>query len=169
LSTLRLDLVPLTPALAAAERAGTEALATALEAPIPSDWPPQFYEPDDLDRMERLLQDERNSGWTLYYLIQRAPTRAVVGVAGFSGRPSAEGLVEIGYGVVPAFRRLGFASEAVTALLEFAFRDTRVRTVQAETFPHLVGSIGVLRRTGFQPASGTGRGREGALRFHRSC
>ena len=52
LTTSRLDLIPMTRALAGAERAGGVALATALDVPEPAEWPPDFYEADDLERME---------------------------------------------------------------------------------------------------------------------
>lgn len=166
LATPNLDLVPLTLALAAAERAGAEALAEALHATVPAGWPPQYYEADDLERMEGLLHDERNAGWTLYYMIRRTPERAAVGVVGFNGRPKLEGTVEIGYGVIPAYRRRGFATEAVAALLDFAYQDPSVSAVVAETFPHLPASIGVLLRTGFRLMPGAGRG--GALRYRHT-
>jgi RimJ/RimL family protein N-acetyltransferase len=166
IATSRLDLVPLTRALAAAERAGPLSLGGALEALVPPDWPPEYYELDDLDRMERLLRDDGNAGWTLFYLIERSPRRTLVGVAGSGGRPTPQGVVEIGYGVVPAFRRRGIATEAVTALVEFAFHDLAVTAVAAETFPHLEGSIGVLRRAGFERLPDPGR--NGTIRFQCS-
>ncbi len=153
----------MTPALAGAERAGGGALATALEVPVPAEWPPDFYEADDLERMEHLLDDPANAGWALYYLILRAPVRALVGVAGYSGRPTDHGVVELGYSVVPAHRRQGLATEAVAALLEHAFQQPSVRLVVAETFPHLSSSIGVLLRNHFHLSAEPGRG--GALRY----
>ncbi|HTR20717.1 MAG TPA: GNAT family protein [Gemmatimonadales bacterium] len=165
LATPSLELIPMTGALAAAEHSGRAALAAALRVPVPAEWPPQFYEADDLDRMTRLLHDERNAGWTLYYLVRRAPARTLVGVAGFGGRPTTKGVVEIGYGLLAEHRRMGLATEAVMALLEFAFHHPSVEMVVAETFPHLQASIGVLQRTGFRLDSESGRG--GALRFQR--
>ena len=163
LTTRRLHLVPMTLQLAEAERAGATTLTAALRADVPPDWPPDFYDDEDLDRMRRLREDPANEGWALYYLIQRTPRPAVVGVAGFSGRPSHDRAVEIGYSVMPPYRRQGLATEAVAALLDRAFQDANVDTVIAETLPHLPASIGVLMRNGFRLASETGRG--GTLRY----
>ncbi len=148
----------MTPALATAELTGVGALAAALGVEAPAVWPPEFYEADDVERMGRLLEDPANAGWALYYLILRTAPRALAGVAGFAGRPSADGVVEIGYAVLPAHRRLGLASEAVAALLALAFAEPLVGRVVAETYPSLDGSIGVLVRNRFSPSPARGRG-----------
>lgn len=156
----------MTLALAAAERAGAPTLEAAVGAHVAPDWPPEFYEADDLDRMERLVRDPANAGWALYYLIQRAPPRTLVGVAGYAGHPTTDRAVEIGYSLIPSARRRGLATEAVTALLDHAFADPSVETVVAETLPELTASIGVLVRNGFRLAPQPGRG--GALRYELS-
>jgi len=163
LTTPRLDLIPMTRALAGAERAGGVALATALDVPEPAGWSPGFYDADDLARMEHLLDDPTNAGWALYYLILRRPGRALVGVAGYSGQPTDDGVVELGYAVVPAHRRQGLATEAVAGLLDHAFQHPSVHLVVAETFAHLTSSIGVLLRNHFVLSAEPGRG--GALRY----
>jgi RimJ/RimL family protein N-acetyltransferase len=153
----------MTLALAEAERVGAPALAAALGVPAPLAWPPDFYDADDLERMKGLLRDPANDGWALYYLIQRGPPRLLVGVAGYGGRPTAAGVVEIGYGVLPAHRRLRFATEAVAALVAHAFAEPSVHMVIAETFPQLAGSIGVLERNHFR--LGAAPGHRAALRY----
>jgi len=97
-----------------------------------------------------------------FVVIPNAPERTLIGTAGYKG-PPVDGAVEIGYGIVRDHRRLGYASEAVTALLERAFAQRSVEQVVAETMPELVGSIGVLRKAGFSHA---GAGSEpGVMRF----
>jgi RimJ/RimL family protein N-acetyltransferase len=125
-------------------------LARLLGAVAPSSWPPELYEPDDLSRMERLLQDPQNHGWTLYYLLTQADPVRLVGVAGFGGAPTAEGVVDLGYSILPEFRRQGLATEAVEALVTFAAADQRVRAIAAQTYPRLAASIGVLSKSGFR-------------------
>jgi ribosomal-protein-alanine N-acetyltransferase len=105
----------------------------------------------------------------LYYLI-RFPDRSggereVIGVAGYAGPPTEDGVVEIGYAVAPEHQRRGYATEATAALLSRAFEDPRVRVVAATTFPSLVASIGVLTKTGFAFA-GAGEG-DGTVRYER--
>ena len=73
----------------------------------------------------------------------------VVGLAGFHAPPDETGMVEIGYRTDPAWRRRGFAREAVTALLERAAREPGVSTVRASVRPDNVASLAVLRPFNF--------------------
>ena len=73
----------------------------------------------------------------------------VVGLCGFKGVPTADGSVEIGYGVAPARRRRGHATEAVRRLIAEA-RRLGVRVVTAETEGGNGPSERVLERNGFR-------------------
>jgi hypothetical protein len=90
----------MTPALLAAEQAGPAALAAALEVATPSVWPPELYDSDDLRRLGNLLANPVNTGWALYYLVERA-TNQLAGVTGFAGAPGADGVVALGYSILP--------------------------------------------------------------------
>lgn len=84
--------------------------------------------------------------WTV---VHRADAEAV-GSVGIKG-PPCEGIVEIGYGVVPTHREQGLAAEAVDAVCRVLFRGGlgRVETSQAETRVDNLPSQAVLRRCGF--------------------
>ena len=73
----------------------------------------------------------------------------VVGNAGFKGPPDAKGIVEIAYGIVPAFEGKGYATEAAGALISFAFSDPRVCIIRAHTLPTSNASMHVLTKNGF--------------------
>ena len=62
--------------------------------------------------------------------------------------PPADGVVEVGYSVVPSWQRRGIATEAVRGLLDAA-RARGARAAAAHTLPHLTPSIGVLTGLGF--------------------
>ena len=72
-----------------------------------------------------------------------------VGNAGFKGPPNVDGMVEIAYGVVPDFQGLGYATEAATALADYAFGTGQVRRVRAHTLPGNNASQRVLTKCGF--------------------
>lgn len=73
----------------------------------------------------------------------------VVGLCGYKHPSSREGKVEIGYGIAKGRRGLGYASRAVTAILDRTRRDTSIAAVIAATAVANVVSQHVLERNGF--------------------
>jgi RimJ/RimL family protein N-acetyltransferase len=152
--TERLELIPATADLCEAEAQGPEVIGRTLRVRVPSSWPPPVFEPDDVERLRRQLErDPASHSWTLYYLVRRATAlaepRELLGIAGYIGPPSAEGVVEIGYAIAAEYQRKGYATEAVRALVTRAFAAAEVVVVAATTYAALEPSIGVLRKTGF--------------------
>jgi RimJ/RimL family protein N-acetyltransferase len=84
-------------------------------------------------------------------------TGEAIGTAGFFG-PPRDGVVEIGYGIVPSRRRRGYAAEAVHALLGLAAAQPGVTEVVAHAEADNVASIRVLEKSGLSY-----QGREGVL------
>ncbi len=60
---------------------------------------------------------------------------------------------------------MGYATEAVAALLEWAFSHSEVKRIIAETYPTLTESIGVMEKNGFRFIGG-GSG-PGIIRYER--
>ena len=82
-------------------------------------------------------------------MVHRADS-VVVGSMGFKGPPDNHGVVEIGYGVVPAFQGRGYATEATEAALETALGHKDVCLVRAHTLPTPNASTRVLEKCGFE-------------------
>ena len=162
--TRRLDLVPATPPLLHAALDGPERLADALGAVVPASWPHEFLDDAALRFVLRRLEEHpEDAGWWLNFAVLRGdPGRTLVGSAGYKGAP-VNGMVEVGYGVVADQRRKGYASEAVGGLLRHAFARADVERVIAETYPSLIGSIGVLISCGFRSIPGGSE--PGVIRF----
>jgi ribosomal-protein-alanine N-acetyltransferase len=163
LATARLDLIPATGPLVRAEIEDLEALFRLLGVEPAADWPPA----DTVDVLpifaEQLEGNPALVGWLSWYWILRGERPVLVGNGGFKGRPGPEGAVEIGYFVRSRFRRQGYATEAATRLLAWAFESPQVAHVVAETMAENVASILVLQRLGFGRA---GVGSEpGLIRF----
>ena len=89
--------------------------------------------------------------WTFGFAIVHSAGRIVIGAASFKGPPGADGVVEIAYGIVPAYRGQGFATEAAQALIGFAFAiaSGQVRVIRAHTLPEPNASTKVLAKCGF--------------------
>ena len=168
--TARLELVAATLDLIAAELTGPDALGAALGVPVPASWPPGEYDEDALGFFTaRLVAGGPAAlGWYNWYALTIDPDgrrESLVAGAGYLG-PPADGLVEIGYSVVPEARRRGFAAEIVRALADRALSSHAVCKVIAHTLASNFASQGVLKRSGFIPA-GCGAEPE-LLRFERS-
>jgi RimJ/RimL family protein N-acetyltransferase len=164
--TERLELVPATTESTRAALAGTGELTTSLGASVPTTWPPTFLDEPSLKyTLERLAEGPEQTGWWLHFIVLKgsAGGRTLIGSGGYKGPPSADGTVEIGYGIVSDHQRRGYASDATRGLVARAFAVPRVRRVIAETLPELQPSIGVLEKCGFRLL---GEGSEpGVIRF----
>ncbi len=147
--TRRLDLVAATLAHIEAELEGPGALAALLGVPIPEGWPPGEYDAAALEFFRGQLQagGPEAVGWYGWYAIARGV--GLVGSAGYLG-PPREGVVEIGYSVVPEARNQGYAREMVSALVAHAFEAPAVREVSAHTSDENVASTRVLLACGFE-------------------
>jgi RimJ/RimL family protein N-acetyltransferase len=73
-----------------------------------------------------------------------------VGGIGLAGLPDNEGTTEIGYVIDEKFRGLGIATEAVKALSDWAFLDSDLQLLRAETPVDNEGSQRVLEKNRFQ-------------------
>lgn len=76
----------------------------------------------------------------------------------------ANGVTEIGYGILEGYRGQGYAAEAVDAAVHWALRQPGVTRVEAETEPDNRASRRVLEKCGFRPAGTVG---EEGPRFFR--
>lgn len=162
IETPRLRLIPATLASLDGALAGHDALAAALDADVPSTWPPEFLDEPALRFMRAQLEAHPDEApwWMWFVLLTRATARPLlIGTGGYKGPPNEAGMVEIGYGIVSDQHRRGYASEAAQGLITNAFADPRVTHVTAETLTDGVASQGVLRVcrfTGPEPGSEPG-------------
>jgi RimJ/RimL family protein N-acetyltransferase len=163
LTTARLRLVPATLLLADAELHNRLEFSHQLRASVPDSWPPPLNDEASMRWMLELLRREpRNGGWALWYWIADTRRPFLIGNGGFKGAPK-DGTVEIGYSLLPAFQKQGYASEAVAALVAWAFSHPDVERVAAETSPELAPSIRLLERAGF--TRGGAPSEKGILRY----
>ena len=150
ITTARLHLVPCSLDVARAAVVRRVELERVLGASVPDDWPTR----DLLDLLpfyaDRLAADPNWLGWGVWLMIH-VPTQTLVGDLGFKGPPDEAGTVEIGYGVLPAFQRQGYATEAVQSLVHWAFEQSNVQRIVAECLADNIPSIRVLERIGMQP------------------
>jgi len=155
LQTHRLRLVAATADVAHAAAADGSRLANLLGVHVPRGWPPPLLTRTAQSFVaDMLARRPETAGWWDWYILRRPqlPTdaEALIGITGFKGPPTRGNSVEVGYAIVDAFQRQGYATEAVTSLIRWAWRDARVHEVRAETYVDMIASMGVMEKCGMQ-------------------
>ncbi len=84
------------------------------------------------------------------WLIVLKSENTMIGYIGFRADPNEEGEIEIAYGSFENFRKKGYMTEAVAAVLDWAFGQKGVKKVIAETDFDNDASHTVLKRNGFE-------------------
>jgi RimJ/RimL family protein N-acetyltransferase len=87
--------------------------------------------------------------WSHGFAVVHRDGQRVIGSVGFREPPDDHGVVEIGYGIVADYQGHGFATEAVQAVLAWAFGSGQVTLVRAHTLPDDSASTRVLAKCGF--------------------
>ena len=166
IETPRLLLLTVTGATLEADRAG-KGLGELLDVIVPPGWPPEFWDQKAIDYLfRRIGRSPHYLGWCRYIALkQPAAPPVLIGGCGSTASPETLEEVEIGYSVLKEFRRHGYVTEALNALVPWIFTHSPVSSVCAQTYPHLAASIGVLRKCGFI-LDGTGKD-PGTVLFRR--
>ena len=149
-TTDRLRLVAGTKILAAAEIGDRAKFAELLGAFVPETWPPDNLR-DVLGYIYGLYKEHPEwEGWLAWYAVRIDNDYPVLcGSIGFKGPPDEQGMVEIGYSVLPEFQRQGLATEMVAAIVQWAKHQPSVRRIEAETNTDNKASIRVLEKNNF--------------------
>jgi len=106
--------------------------------------------PGVLKYLRRVAEDLRTHHGPGSWLVVVDGT--VAGLCGYKHGPSADGAVEIGYGIVAARRGQGLATRAVAEILILAAGDARIHRLTAETAADNIASQRVLAANGFVQA-----------------
>jgi [ribosomal protein S5]-alanine N-acetyltransferase len=147
LQTARLQLIPCDIDLYKAIFEGNKTLSGMLGVNIPKKWT-EF--PEAIKHSYQVLKNDPSiEAWGMYLVISRADN-LLIGICGFKGKPTPDGIVEIGYEIKPSHRQKGLASEAAQALVHYALDDEHITQVQAHTLPAESPSTHILEKIGFQ-------------------
>ncbi|MFB8033531.1 GNAT family N-acetyltransferase [Streptomyces sp. NPDC056004] len=132
---------------------GSDALRVLSGTPDEGDrWAPGYPSPGEMAAAERFLDTCATTGDPSpfgSYEIRRRTDGLVIGGMGFHGAPDENGEVTIGYGLAPSARGMGYASEALRALLLFA-REQGVSRVHGDSDLDNTASQRVMEAVGMR-------------------
>jgi RimJ/RimL family protein N-acetyltransferase len=148
IETVNLQLIPCELSHIEAIMRDKKELEQMLGIKVPARHWPEF--PESIPHVYALLKSDPSSPEWGYHLFIHAKERALIGEGGYKGRPDKEGIVEIGYAIIPDYRRRGLAFEAARGLTRHAFSHAEVNCVQAHTLPDGTASINLLKKLGMK-------------------
>lgn len=139
------------PFMHALQRRDLEGAAREMGVASVPEWMPGELHNFLAYRLGQLDRDPAEREWLgrAMVLTDESGTRRVIGSIGFHGRPDAQGRAEIGYGIDPHHRRQGLTSEAVRALLDWAYSKHGITRFVASVSPDNAASLGLIRNFGF--------------------
>lgn len=154
LITKNLELIAATLEHIRAELESPEQLASLLNTQVESGWPPGEYDRNAQKFFHNCYKENGISviGWYVWYAITLPKNyipSLLIGAGGYFGPPDKDGIVEIGFSIVPSQRQKGYATEIANALVENAFNDNRINKVIAHTTINNKASCKVLEKSGF--------------------
>lgn len=117
-----------------------------------------------MEMLEGCLRHPQQWQWYTMWMIELRDGMHI-GDLCFKGL-NADGVVEIGYGILEEYQGQGYATEAVAAIVAWALQQPAVTCVEAETEPNNRASRRVLEKCGFRPSGVTG---EEGPRFFREA
>jgi ribosomal-protein-alanine N-acetyltransferase len=151
----RLELILLSPqaieALLEGRRADAEReLDAAIPERFPNDGEARFLR----FRQRQLERAPHAEPWLVRAVILREPVRTMIGHAGFHGQPGVNSTkdtaaVELGYTIFEPHRGRGYATEAATALMDWAREEKEIARFVASVAPDNAPSLAIVKKLGF--------------------
>ena len=84
------------------------------------------------------------------WMIVKKDSTEIIGDIGFKGFNKPLENIDLGYGIIKEERRKGFALEAATALIKWAFATSIVKEITASCLLHNIGSVNLLQKLDFK-------------------
>jgi ribosomal-protein-alanine N-acetyltransferase len=152
--TARLELVPLdADAIEALLRSDAVRLRALTGAAFSASPAPPPYMADSLPLVrDRLRANPDETEWWNWLILRQDDCEALGSVA-FGGAPDDDGAVLIGYAMYPDCEGHGYATEAVRAMVQWAFAQPGVRAVRALAPVWNTPAVHVAEKVGMRPVS----------------
>jgi RimJ/RimL family protein N-acetyltransferase len=120
------------------------------EARLPATWPNRaLIERAFTASLDEIRADPATRLWgDRLVIVQGGGERRVIGSVVFHGRPGADGIAEVAYGVEDESQGQGIATEATSACVRWALSQDGVVAVRATTLPWHFASLRVIQKVG---------------------
>jgi RimJ/RimL family protein N-acetyltransferase len=99
-------------------------------------------------RLRKVLEDPNNYLWVTNWAIILKEAKEIVGFIMIKGYPNKFGEVIVGYGITERYRKNGYASEGLKAIIQWIFNNPQASCVIADTEKGNVPSHKVLESAG---------------------
>ena len=96
------------------------------------------------------VQNAVSNGIYLYWAMQLPEDPTMIGTVCLWNKNEERSTIDIGFEIHPKFKGKGLVSEAVQALLKYAFEQLKYKKIRAVTIIQNLPSIQVLTRNGFK-------------------
>ncbi len=110
---------------------------------------PELKEALETTILPNVSDEAKNYLFSTLWIAILKSENAIAGKLCFYGEPNSEGEVEIGYGVDEAFQNRGLMTEMVSAMIDWAKRQSGVRSIIASTNSSNIPSYKVLQKNNF--------------------
>lgn len=99
-------------------------------------------------RLKKVLEDTENYMWLTNWAIILKQSKELIGFIMLKGYPNKFGEVIVGYGINERYRKNGYASEALKAMVKWIFKNNAELFVVADTEKSNEASHKVLQNAG---------------------
>ncbi|MEO2207990.1 GNAT family N-acetyltransferase [Paenibacillus pabuli] len=99
--------------------------------------------------MIQLLDDLSQDNKAIRFSIIHKESGEIIGSCGYNAFNFANGTAEIGYDLAKSYWGKGYASEAVSSLVDYAFSSWKLKRIEAKVDPRNLNSIKLLQKLDF--------------------
>ena len=98
----------------------------------------------------REIETNRVENKGINWVLRLKDTNEFMGDLGMWRFDCAHHRAELGYSLLPEFHGKGYMTEALNAILDFAFEEVKVHSLEANTHPDNASSMALLKKVGFR-------------------
>lgn len=109
----------------------------------------RFTSMKQVEEMIQLFETLSQNNEAIRYSIIEADSEEIIGTCGFNAIDYDNVKAEIGYDLRRKYWGKGYAAEAITSLIHYAFNDLNINRVEAKIEPENRNSIKLIERLGF--------------------